>query len=487
MNNSLTSLSYAVRFRVVGKYTSQLLIALSLLTLAPLIAAIAFGNEAAVIRYVIVIVSILAVSIPLSRIAEPAHIQSNEALVVVTLAFILSAGAMTWPLMAIGIPFGDALFEAISAVTTTGLTTITELQNRPAEFLFARAWMQWFGGLGIVVLSVAMLMGHHLAARHLEDPLNSTTIATTARHHARRVLTVYVCLTLTGLIVLWPLLHDGFQALLYVLSAVSTGGFAPHDDNLATFDRLHVRYTIMLLALSGAIPLQLYYRAWHRRVRDFFRDIEPVGLLLITFVICIALVQLLHFKSDLDWRDSITHGVLIGISAQTTSGFSSLDMSTLDDSSKIVTATAMLIGGSMGSTAGGFKVLRLLIILRLLHLLILRTTLPGHAVINPRLRGTPLDNETILRAMLVIVLFGIVVLISWLVFLVHGYPPVDALFEVASAVGTVGLTSGITEAALPGILKFVLCLDMLLGRVEIVALLVILYPRTWIGNRAEHL
>lgn len=486
MSNSLTSLSYAVRLRVVGKYTSQLLIVLALLTLAPLLAALAFGDDVAAIRYLVVSVSLLALSLPLSRIAEPAQIQANEAFVVVALAFIMSAAAMTWPLMAVGISFSDALFEAVSAVTTTGLTTVTDLHERPADFLFARAWMQWFGGLGIVVLSVAMLMGHQLAARHLEDPLDSATMATTARQHARDVLKVYLCLTLVGLMVLWLLLGDGFRALLYVLSAVSTGGFTPDDDSLAACDRLPVRYVIMLLALCGAIPLQLYYRAWRRRVRDLFRDIEFVSLLLLSGIVCTALVQLLHFKSGLDWHASISHGVLIGISAQTTSGFTDLDMSALDDSAKIVTAMSMLIGGSMGSTAGGFKVIRALILLRVVHLLILRTSLPDHAVVNPRLGGALLGHDALLRAMLLIALFVAVTLISWLVFLAHGYPPVDALFEVASAIGTVGLTSGITRSALPEILKFVLCLDMLLGRVEIVALLVVLYPRTWFGNRAEH-
>jgi trk system potassium uptake protein TrkH len=160
-------------------------------------------------------------------------------------------------------------------------------------------------------------------------------------------------------------------------------------------------------------------------------------------------------------------------------------MMNLDDSSKIITIMAMLIGGSVGSTAGGFKVLRLLIFLRLIQLLIRRTAVASHAVVTPTLGGRKLNNDDILKAMMLILLFAVVVLVSWLIFIVFDYPPLDALFEVVSATGTVGLSTGITRAELPTLLKALLCLDMLLGRVEIVALLIVLYPRTWFGKRAQ--
>jgi trk system potassium uptake protein TrkH len=176
---------------------------------------------------------------------------------------------------------------------------------------------------------------------------------------------------------------------------------------------------------------------------------------------------------------------LLGISAQTTTGFSSLDIAGLDDSSKIVTIIAMFVGGGMGSTAGGVKVLRLLILLRLIHLLLRSTALPSHAVVNPRLGNKALQENDTQRALLLILLFVIVVIVSWMIFVFYGYPPLDALFEIVSATGTVGLTTGITGADLPAMLKALLCIDMLVGRVEIVALLIVLYPPTWFGKRAK--
>jgi trk system potassium uptake protein TrkH len=150
-----------------------------------------------------------------------------------------------------------------------------------------------------------------------------------------------------------------------------------------------------------------------------------------------------------------------------------------------MTIIAMFVGGGMGSSAGGIKVLRLLILMRLIYLLIRSTALSSHAVVSARLGNRKLAADDMQRAILLILLFAMVILVSWLIFVLYGYPPLDALFEVVSATGTVGLSTGITEAELPTALKLLLCVDMLIGRVEIVALLIVLYPPTWFGKRAQ--
>ena len=144
---------------------------------------------------------------------------------------------------------------------------------------------------------------------------------------------------------------------------------------------------------------------------------------------------------------------------------------------------SMLVGGSVGSTAGGFKLLRLLIFLRLLRLTMLRTTMPPHAVADPYLEGHKLEQDDLLRVLQLILMFIGIMVLSWLPFVFMGYDPLDALFEVASACGTVGLSTGISRPELEPLLKGLLCFDMLAGRLEIIALLVVLYPRSWIGRR----
>lgn len=486
MEQRISVLSYAVRGRVVLKYCSQLGLMLAVLTLAPLIFALAEMEWQRALRYAVLCAGLLFAGIQLARLPAPDRIQGNEALTITAVAFLISPLLMSWPMMTGGVPFVDALFEAISAVTTTGLSSLGSVEHRTSSFLFARAWMQWYGGLGIVVLSVALLMGHHAAARRLADPLESgETLVVAARTHARLSLIVYLVVTLSGLAVVWPLSGDGFSALLHVLAAVSTGGFSNLDSSLAGLES-SAAVAVMVISFLGAVSFPLYWRAvhagWGGGFRALFDDVELRALL-------VGGLLLSGLLGWLAWRHGIEapwyQGLMMGFSAQTTTGFATLPVAEMDPASKLVMIVSMLVGGSIGSSAGGFKLLRLLILLRLLQLMIRRSTLPTHAVAEPYLAGQKLETDDMLRAMQLILLFIGVMVLSWLPFVAMGYDPLDALFEVASACGTVGLSTGITQPELESVLKGVLCFDMLAGRLEIIALLIVLYPRNWIGRREE--
>jgi trk system potassium uptake protein TrkH len=179
----------------------------------------------------------------------------------------------------------------------------------------------------------------------------------------------------------------------------------------------------------------------------------------------------------------LKHAPLMAISAQATSGFSSLDSGSLDNGSKTVLILSMAMGGSVGSTAGGFKLLRVLILFGLLYRFLNTMSVPPNAVIDQRLGGRRIEATEVQDALMIILMFIIVVFLSWAPFLVYGYAPLDALFEVVSATGTVGLSSGITQAGMPALLKLILCADMLLGRLEFVAWMVFFYHRTWFGRK----
>jgi trk system potassium uptake protein TrkH len=486
MPDSTTVLMYAVRLRVVGRYLSQLALVLALLSLAPLAVSLVFAEYDFSRRFAAVVVILLLAAIPALRLPAVERMQSNEAIVVVCLAFILAPVLMSWPLAAGGLAFDDALFEAVSAITTTGLSTAGSVADRSPAYLFARAWMQWYGGLGIAVLSVALFMGHHAAARRLAEPteIETENIAVTARTHARQALRVYLLLTLVGTLALGLVLGDGFSALTYMLSTLSTGGFTPSDGSLADLPRPGA-WVLTGFSFLGAVPLLLYFHAVTGRPWELLRDPEVRALLAAVLLVSALLGFSLHAHLDMAWGSAFEQGVLLGTSAQTTTGFSSLALGDLDDTSKLLLIASMLIGGGSGSTAGGFKLLRLLLFLRVLQYFVSRTAMPPHAVAVPRLGGRLLEPVDLERALLVLGLFAGVAGLSWLVFVAYGYPPLDALFEVVSAVGTVGLSTGISATELEPALKLLLCFDMLLGRLEILALLVILYPRTWIGKRAS--
>jgi trk system potassium uptake protein TrkH len=479
-------LRYAVRFGVVLKYFGQLCLVLAVLTLVPLAVSLVFGDRTAAWRHALVIGALALAGTVFSRRPAPSGVQPNEGLVIVAGMFLLAPLVATYPLMASGMHFIDALFEAVSAITTTGLSTRASVAEVSPAFLFTRAWMQWYGGLGFVVLSLALVMRPGLVAKglassetHAEDDLVGGT-----RAHARRVLAVYLALTAIGVAGALLTGVEPLNALLYILSAVSTGGFAPVDDSLAPLAG-HAQAWIMLVCLSGAIPLTLYYRVFRQRQFITVDLLQLVGVVGAALVSTALLTASLRFVGDSSWVQAMHHAPLLAFSAQSTAGFSALSPERLDADSKLVLIISMLVGGGVGSTAGGFKVLRLLIVLAVLRLIVVRACVPRHAVIEPSLGGRSLQADEIQEALLMVLLFVAVVASSWLLFVALGYPPIDALFEVVSATGTVGLSVGVTDAAMPLTLKGVLCADMLLGRLEILAWLVMLYPGTWFGRRME--
>jgi trk system potassium uptake protein TrkH len=478
-------LRYAVRFRVIFKYFGQLCLVLVALTLVPLVMSVIFGDATVSLRYGIVIGGLAALGISLARLRAPSRVQANEGMVLVALMFLFTSLVMSYPMMGSGLGFLDAFFEAISGVTTTGLSTKATLVDAPPTFLFARAWMQWYGGLGIVVFSLALVMQPGLAAKGLMVTETETDdLVGGTRAHARQVLKVYCFLTTLGIIGSWSVGVGFIDAVQYTFATVSTGGFAPNDGSLATLV-WPAQVWITLLCLASAIPLTFYHRMVMEKRRVAVDFLQLQAVVIASLVVSLAVGAAMRLSGGMAWPQVLHHAPLLAFSAQTTTGFSSMPCSQLDAGSKLVLIFSMLVGGGAGSTAGGFKLLRLLIAASVFRLILLRTCLPKHAVIEPRLAGRRLQDEEIHAALLLIVLFVAVVALSWLPFVAMGYSPLDSLFEVVSATGTVGLSVGLTSATLPVMLKGILCVDMLMGRLEIIAWLVMLYPGTWLGKRME--
>ncbi len=482
--NGQEALIHAVRWAVLGRYLGQLALVSAGLVLPPLAVASWFGEHPASLRYLGIVVLLAAIGWLLSRLQAADRIQLNEAMVIVTLAFVLNPVLMSWPLAAYGLSPLDALFESVSGVTTTGLTTLAGVEKLPRGFLFTRAWMQWYGGLGFAVLAVALLAHHALALRKLVEPGAGGLLASSVRSHARRVLAVYALLTLAGVLLVWGAGLAPFDALAHAMAAISTGGFSTFDHSLGGSLSPFVAPAVMVVALLGAIALPLYHSAFRLGPRAIGSDPELRALILALLFLAMPLVAW-FWHDGMPLREAMWHGLLLATSAQTTAGFSTLAVSGLDAFPMGMLILAMAAGGSIGSTAGGVKLLRVLILLKTIQTWLRRAAAPEHAVVEAHLGGRRLEGEEIQRALLVILLFVLLVLLSWLVFLAHGYPPLQSLFEVVSAAGTVGLSTGVTGTDLPGLLKLVLCLDMLAGRLEVVALLVTLYPATWIGRKRE--
>jgi trk system potassium uptake protein TrkH len=484
MTEGATTLEYPVRLPVIGRYLSQLGAMLAVLSLPACAVALIARDVRVALSYGLIAIGLAALAWIGRRLPRTESIQNNEGMVVVGLAFVLTPAIMAIPLAVGGLPVADALFEAVSAISTTGLSTLNTVEGASSTFLFERAWLQWCGGLGISVLSVALLMGHHAAARRLTNPVSEVNLVTTARMQARQILRVYVILTLAGTLALGVVLGDVFVPFLTMLSTLSTGGFSTSDASIASMPATGA-WIVTTFSCLGAVPLLLYHQVLAGKPGSLVADPELHALLVLVLAASAAVSLSLWWNVGLSPAQAIRHGVMLGASAQTTTGFSSTNVGALDPLSKSFLMVSMFVGGGSGSTAGGIKLLRLLIILRLVQYYLRRVAMPPHAVVRPRLSGQVIGRQETDLALLIAALFAMTIGVSWMTFVAYGYAPLDALFEVTSAVGTVGLSTGITAPELQGPLKMVLCVDMLLGRLEALALLVILYPATWIGKRAE--
>jgi trk system potassium uptake protein TrkH len=400
--------------------------------------------------------------------------------------FVFAPLVMAWPVMAAGIGFTDAFFETISAVTTTGLSTLATLEGKPETFVFSRAWMQWVGGLGIVVLSVAAMIRPGLAAKRLdltEDYENDLVGST--RTNARRSFAIYALLTLAGVLMLVGSGAQWYDALLFSMAAVSTGGFAPRDGSLLSLGSGYSQAIVILVSMAGGVSLALYQRTYREGWKSLWQDRQLQAFLLAGAAASLMMAFFLWFQDGLVWTNALRHGALNALSAQSTAGFASMDISAVGPGSKLTLILSMAIGGSIGSTAGGIKIFRLLVVWRLLHLIMQRAGAPPDAVAQARLGGRRLESDEIQGVAVVITAFVGCVVLSWLPFVALGHAPLDSLFEVVSALGTAGISAGIAGPDLHPLLKAVLGVDMLLGRLELIAWLVCFFPGTWVGLRRK--
>jgi trk system potassium uptake protein TrkH len=475
---SFRTLHFAVRFRVLCKYTGQILLVLAALTVVPAAAALLGGRADVGLRYLGVIAAFVILGGAGARLRCTDRMQPNEAMVISALVFLIPGLAMAIPLSGYGLSPLDAVFESISGVTTTGLSTLGGVEGMERSFLFARAWFQWVGGLGVVVLALSFTIPSGVAAKRLGfDDREAADYVGGTRAHARRTLAAYAALTLAGFGLCALAGLGWFDALAHTLAAVSTGGFSTHDASLAALPWTG-RLAVSALCLFGAIAFSLYYRG---RFREAMGDSRLWTLLALAALgaVFLAVVE----STAHPGTGTYGNAVWMAISAQTTAGFSTVAPADLSAGGRLALIVGMLIGGEVGSTAGGLKTLRLLILGQLLVLRILRMSTPSTAQIAPRLGGSRIDSDEIEAAAALALAYLGVVGVSWMAFVVKGHEPLDSLFDVVSAVGTVGLSSGVTGPGLEPSLKGVLCVDMLLGRVELFAFFVLVFPGTWLGRR----
>ncbi|MDD3406673.1 MAG: TrkH family potassium uptake protein [Methanomicrobium sp.] len=471
-----------VRPKVLLRYLSRLIIGSGFVLLAPLIAALFYGEVTVFAIYILIVAAIMIFGLAVSRILPDEELERKEAVLLAAFIFPFLAAVCTLPISFLtDMTLLDAFFEAVSGVTTTGLS-VSPSDAGPV-FLFTRSWLQWTGGIGILIIAMLIFASPGASAYRLysvnisEEKIRPTVYAT-----AKTILTIYCALTITAFILLILGGMSVFDSLCHAMSSVSTGGFSTSENSISGFSGIFLPFIITLSCIMGAMNFSLYSLS-PGNIRAFISDIQTkyfFAAALLGFVILFFTIYDSSF-----FQESISISLFQAFSALTTSGFSTVDLSLLTDASKAVLTVLMWTGGCVGSTAGGIKIIRLIILLKIIHIVFIRFFLPREALTPLKAGKEVIESDIVYSTITYVLLYFSAILISCFIFIIYGFEPGSALFEVSSAIGTVGLSCGITDAALPSELKIVLIVDMLLGRIEIIPLVILLYPRTWIKRRGR--
>lgn len=394
-----------------------------------------------------------------------------------------------------------ALFESMSAYTTTGLTMAVHEPSIGHGLLFYRSIAQWIGGAGVIVLSLAIIPRPR-AIGELELYQSETTgmklrpnIIGTARAiwkvYSSVTLLVTLYLFVATLIILpdygwWPSLFD---AINHAMTAQSTGGFSTLDDSIAGYRSYAMEVVHIPPMILGAISIPLFYTFLHERdLRVFWRDAQFRLMILLFIVVTPFLVLLLGDTKAVS--DPFREGIFQFVSAVSTTGWQTSNIGDWKDPAVLMLAWgAMITGGAAGATVGGIKLIRTYIILRAVGWRIRKVFLPVEAVVPFRVGDRCLGSEDMQRevgdATVFSLLYLLILGVSTII-VVHYMGPnftlADALFESISAQSTVGLSSGITDPGMPATIELLFIFQMWVGRLEIFPVIVLflaLLPRRW--------
>ena len=382
----------------------------------------------------------------------------------------------------------DAVFESMSGLTTTGATILSGLDGMPRGLLYYRQQLQWLGGMGIVVLAVAVLPmlgvgGMQLYRAESPGPVKDNKLTPRITETAKALWFIYLGLTLLCGTAYWFAGMSVFDAVGHAFSTVAIGGFSTHDASMAWFDSALIEAVAIGFMLLSALNFALHFTAWSKTsVMVYLRDPEAMGmLLLLSVVTLVAVLTLSLSQTYLHFDQALLKAAFQVVSMGTTTGFSSAPFSTWPLFLPVLLIFISFVGGCAGSTAGGMKVIRMLLLVkqgmreisRLIHPLAEFPVKLGERAVSGHVVEAVWGFFSIYVAMFTIML---------LVLMAFGLDQVTAFSAVAACLNNLG--PGLGQAAenfatLPDPAKWVLIFAMLLGRLEIFTLLVLFSPAFW--------
>ena len=421
------------------------------------------------------------------------EILRREAIVIVGLGWVLSTlfGALPYMLSTPSLAPAAAIFESASGFTTTGASAIADVEIWPRGLLLWRATTQWLGGMGILVLFVAVLSmagggGTKSLFRRESSGKLGEGFAARMRDTAIRLWQIYLGISAVCFVGLVVLGMPVFDAVCHTFATISTGGFSTKNASIGFYRSPAIEWWLILFMLLGAISFMLYAWLIARRWSKWKQDEETRFYLVLLAIVTLAVTaSLLYNAQEPDFSTALRNAAFTIVSISTTTGFVTADYDKWSNFSRILVVAVMFVGGCAGSTAGGIKVSRLLVFFKNFHRQMIHTFRPNQ-IVPVRINGVPLTDSYLAEVGFFLALVGFIVALGSLAMaalepsfdLVSSFGAVIAtLFNTGPGLGAVGPTC--TFAGLGATSHLLLSLLMIMGRLEILAMLVLFIPALW--------
>ena len=401
---------------------------------------------------------------------------------------IASFGSLPFLLSTQNFSLSDAFFESMSGITTTGATIISDLDNSPKSILLWRAIMQWLGGIGIVVMAITILPLLKVGGMQLfkmEGPDSTEKILPRTIEVATIIISTYIVLTLLCGFFYWVFGMSIFDSISHSMTTIATGGFSTHNDSIGFFKNSNIEIVASIFIILGSIPFISYLKFAQGNRKIFFQDVQIKGLI---YILLLAIVIMFFYLIFINYESSLFDKIRISsfnvISILSGTGYVTDDFGLWGKFSLIFFLLLMFIGGCAGSTACGIKIFRLQMLLIFLKNQIKRLISPNSVIIT-KYNNQKISDNFINSVIIFIFTFLFIFLIIAMLLSISGLDFITSISGAASSISNVGPGLGDIIGPngnykdIPDISKWILSFGMLLGRLELFAVLVLFFPSFW--------
>jgi len=477
-----------IRLPVILNYSGRITVFIGIAMLSSVVWSV-YYEETIIWRMMLASGITIASGLLLSGIFRHSHdINYREGFAIVTLGWVTASLFGTLPYLLSGYmpSFADAFFETMSGFTTTGASILIDVESMPRGLLYWRSITQWLGGMGIMALFVAMIVGLGVRANQIfraevPGPV-SDKISPRIRETARMLWSTYIIISAALFVLLYIFGMDLFDAVCHTFTTMATGGFSTKNASIAYFQSPLIQWTIIIFMFIAGVNFSLHYLALSRRnVHHYVKDRE---FLLYSIIVVIAVaVCMIALSQTLGFEENLRISAFQVVSIITTTGFATVDYNQWVPSAQGVLLLIMLIGGCAGSTSGNIKVGRYMIMLQRAKIEFKQMIHP-RAMISLRFGDKVLHDSLVINVLQFFFLYILLVLTGTIIMAILGLDLLTSFSAVVASIGNIGPGFNLVGPAqnyafIPDIGKYFLAIMMLVGRLEIYPVLILLIPQYW--------